>query len=81
MHPSSDILLANKYALLQVGIQPVLAHECMNFPDVDSVHFHIRLSIHSPSMDEHIIEVAKREFSYRSQQICHTSVECGRDIT
>ena len=37
----------------------VLAANCNDIfiPDVDSVDFHIRLSVHSPSMEEHIIEI------------------------
>ena len=58
----------------------MLTHQYKNFPDVESVHFHIRLSVYSPAMDEHIIEVAGRESSYRSQQICDASVECVTNL-
>ena len=71
----------SKYKLVEVGILLVLAHKFKNLPDVESVHFYIRLSVHIQAMDEHIIEVAGRKFSYRSQQICHTSVECSSGIT
>ena len=71
----------SKYTILEVGIQLVLTHQCKNLSDVESVDFQIRLSIHSPAMDEHVIEIAGCEFSHRSQQICNASVERCRGIT
>ena len=53
----------SKYTLLEVGIQLVLTHQCKNLSDVESVDFQIRLSIHSPAMDEHVIEIAGCELS------------------
>ena len=47
---------SSKYALLQVGIQLMLTHQCKNLSDVESVDFQIRLSIHNPAMDEHVIK-------------------------
>ena len=50
----------------RIGVPPgskecsrVLAANCNDIfiPDVDSVDFHIRLPVHSPSMEEHIIEI------------------------
>ena len=72
---------SSKYTLLEVGIQLMLTHQCKNISDVKSVDFHIRLSIHSPAMDEQIIEIARCEFLNRSQQICNASVEISRGIT
>ena len=46
----------------------MLAHRCKNLSDVESVDFQIRLSIHSPAMDEHVIKIAGCKFSHRSQQ-------------
>ena len=57
INPKRDIFASIKFALLEVGIQLVLVHECKNLPDVELVHFHIRLSVHSPDMEEHMIEV------------------------
>ena len=59
-------LSSSKYTLLEVGVQLMFAHLCKNVPDVESVHFHIRLSIHSLAMGEQIIEVTGRELSYGS---------------
>ena len=42
---------SSKYALLEIGIQLMLTHQCKNVLDVESVDFQIRLSIHSPAMD------------------------------
>ena len=71
---------SSKYALLEVGIQLMLTHQCKNLSDVEPVDFQIRLSIYSPSMDEHVIKIARCEFS-RSQQIRNASVKCSRGIT
>ena len=60
IHDSSKkwYFASSKYALLEVGIQLVLTHQCKNLSDVESVDFQIRLPIHSPAMDEHVIEIA-----------------------
>ena len=55
----------SKNTLLEVGVQLMLAQKYKNLMDVESVHFHIRLSVHSPVMNEHIIQVAGRNLSYR----------------
>ena len=52
----------SKYALLEVDIQLMLTHQCKNISDVEPVDFQIRLFIHSPSMDEHVVEIARCEF-------------------
>ena len=44
------------------------------------MNFHVRLSARSLATDEDIIEVTWYEVSHRSQQICNTSVECGRGV-
>ena len=54
----------NNYTLLEVGIQLVLTHQCKNRSEVESVDFQIRLSIHSPAMDKHVIEIAGCELSH-----------------
>ena len=71
----------SEYTLLEVGVQLMLTHKCKNLSDVSSMNFNVRLSIHSPAMDEHIVEVARCEISHRSQQIGHTSVERRRGVT
>ena len=62
--PTMWYFASSKYALREFGVQLMLVHKCKNLPDVKSVHFHIRLSVHTPAMVEHIIEVAGHDFSY-----------------
>ncbi|MCY0725452.1 hypothetical protein OVW19_27275, partial [Klebsiella pneumoniae] len=61
-----------EYTLLEVGVQLILAHKLKNLTNVSSMNFNVRLSVHSPAMDEHIVEVTRCEVSHRSQQICYT---------
>ena len=68
------LLSSSKYKLLEVGTELVLAYKCNNLPDVKSVYIHFRLSVYSPAMDEHIIEITGCEVSYRSQQTYHIFV-------
>ena len=77
MHQEVDFA-CSKNTLLEVGVKLMLAQKCKNLMDVSSMNLNVRLSFHSLAMDEHIIQVAGRKLSYRSQQIRHTSVECGR---
>ena len=65
---------SNKYTLLEVGIKLMLAHKCKNLTNVCSMSLYVRLSAHSPAMDEYIVEVTLCEVSHRSQQICNTSL-------
>ena len=71
---------SSKYTLLEVGIQLVLTHQYKNLSDVESVDFYIRLSIRSPSMNEHVIEIARCEFPHISQQIRNASIERSRAL-
>ena len=68
------------YTLLEVGAQIIFAHELKNLTNVCSVNLHVRLFVHIPAMDEHIVEVTRCEYPHRSQQICHTSVERCRGV-
>ena len=78
--PMKWYFAGGKYARLEIGVQLMLANERKDILDVDSVCFHICPSVHSPAMDEHIIEVNGCEVSHRSQEICQISVECSRGI-
>ena len=71
----------SKYAPLEVGVQLMLKHQCKKLSVVESVNFQFRLSIHSPAMKEHIIEIARCEFLHIYQQIRNTSIERSRGIT
>ena len=49
----------------------MLAHKCKNLTNVRSMNFHGRLSVHSPDMDEYIVEVTR----------CKSSTGINRFVT
>ena len=72
--PKKWYFAISEYSLLEVGIQLMLPHKCKNLTKVCSMNLYVRLSAHSPAIDEYIVEVTRCEVSHRSQQICNTSV-------
>lgn len=79
--PKKWYIASREYTLLEVGVQLMLARKCNNLTNVSSLIPHVRLSVHIPAMDEHIVEVTRCKFSHLSQQICDTSVSCIRSIS
>ena len=46
----------------------MLAHKCKNLTNVSCINLYVRLSAHSPTMDECIVEVTLCKVSHRSQE-------------
>ena len=61
--PKKCYFASSEYTLLEVGIQLMLAHKCKKLTNVCSMNLYVRLSAHSPAMDEYIIEVTRCEVS------------------
>ena len=80
MHPKKWYFACSKYTLLEVGIQLMLTHQCKNLSDLESVDFQICLSIHSPAMEEHVIEISRCDFSHDLNRFL-IHVERSRGIT
>ena len=78
--PKKWCFARSEYALLEVGVQLMLAHKCKNLNNVRSLNFHVCLSAHSTAMDEYIIEVTRCQISHRSQQISNASVKSSSGI-
>ncbi|GMF32449.1 unnamed protein product [Phytophthora lilii] len=78
--PKHGYLVRPEDALLQVCVKLVLAYEPKQFAEMHPVHLDIRFAIHSPAVDEDIIEVARREVAHRAQQMRQASVESCRGI-
>ena len=79
--PKKWYFASREYTLLEVGIQLMFPHKLKNLTNVSSMNLYVRLSIHSPAMDEHIVKVTLCEIPHRSQQICYTSVERCTGVT